>query len=180
MRRRRKFRYKRKKIPVKTLFLFLILSITCFFIGYKLAAQPTLVALPQLSTIGYVQVQPQAFVQENTGIVTLRNECWELTAYTSVDQATSIAMGLEGKIEFRPLTHDLMRSIFDYFGIKVLMVKIVDIQNNTFIGTIILQKGSKVLSLDSRPSDGIAIAVRHGVPIYIKQELLENYGRKIC
>jgi bifunctional DNase/RNase len=60
------------------------------------------------------------------------------------------------------------------------MVKIVEIRNNTFIGRLILQQGNKVVSLDSRPSDGIAIAVRTGSPVYIKESLMKEQGKYIC
>jgi hypothetical protein len=87
---------------------------------------------------------------------------------------------VEGKTGFRPMIHDVVKDAFDNLGIKVMMVKIVDIKQNTFIGRLFLKQGDRILSLDSRPSDGIAIAVRTGADINMKQSLAESYGEYIC
>jgi len=65
---------------------------------------------------------------------------------------------------------------------KVLMVKITELKDNTFFAKLFLVKGNLILSLDSRPSDAIAIAARadYKVPIYVNENLLENVGEKIC
>jgi len=136
--------------------------------------------LPQLSTQGFIQMKPEAWIIGNTGVVRMRSKCWELVAYTEKSQAESIERGLEKKIEFRPLTHDLVNNIFNLLEIKVLMVKIYDIKNNTFIANTIIQQGNKVLVLDSRPSDGIALAIRQNAPIYMKLDLLKKYGKYLC
>jgi|GEM_PF-1338040 len=136
--------------------------------------------LPQLSTIGFVEMKPEAWVIGNTGVIRMYSNCWELVAYTEKSQAESVERGLEKKIEFRPLTHDLVNNIFDLLDIKVLMVKIHDIKNNTFIADTIIQQGNKILVLDSRPSDGIALAIRQNAPIYIKVDLLKEYGKYLC
>jgi bifunctional DNase/RNase len=60
------------------------------------------------------------------------------------------------------------------------MVKITEVKNNTFFGKLILRQNGKILSLDSRPSDATAIAVRTNSPIYVKTELLKEFGKKIC
>ena len=95
------------------------------------------------------------------------------------DQIYSIQKGLENKIEFRPLTHDLIKSILDVFGIEVLMVKITDYKGGVYFANLILKQGNKILNIDSRPSDAIAIAIRLNKPIYIKEDLLK-YGLKFC
>ena len=129
---------------------------------------------------GYVQVYPDAAVINNVGVVFLSSECYRLIARTETSQARSIELGIKKQIVFRPTTHDIMKEVLDKFGIRVLGVKIDDVRNNTFIGQIILRRGNQVLQLDSRPSDGIALAVRTNSPIYIKQSLLEEFGEKIC
>ena len=60
------------------------------------------------------------------------------------------------------------------------MVKIVDLKENNYIGKLIIQQGNKVLSLDSRPSDGIALVVRTNSTIYFKESLLKEMGKYIC
>ncbi|OYT41629.1 MAG: hypothetical protein B6U78_02705 [Candidatus Aenigmarchaeota archaeon ex4484_224] len=138
------------------------------------------IAFPELSTSGYTKVNVDAEVIGNAGIVILRSKCYRIVAYTQAMQAESIKKGLEGKIDFRPTVHDIIVSIFKDLGIKVLMLKVNDVVNHTYVGNLIIQQGNKILSLDIRPSDGTAIAVRVNAPIYIKNEVLEKYGERIC
>jgi len=76
--------------------------------------------------------------------------------------------------------YDVIRDIFENYGIKVLMVKINEVKNNTFIGRLYVQKDNKILALDVRPSDATAIALRMGAPIYMNTTLIKEYGHYIC
>ena len=136
--------------------------------------------LSDLSLVGYVQVSPNATVAGVNGIINLTGNCYNVVGNTDAVQAQSIIDGIAGKIRERPGTHDLVKDAFQNFGIKVLMVKVVGLQNNHFIGRLILQQGSTILSLDSRPSDGIALAVRMNSKIYFKEDLLKQHGEKVC
>lgn len=129
---------------------------------------------------GYTRVNVEAQAINNYGIVQLTGNCFRIIAYTEPWQARSIENGLRGKVDVRPNCHDITKEILDLFGIKVIALKINEVRNNTYIGELILQQGNKVLSLDVRPSDGTAIALRENAPIYIKNELLEKYGKRIC
>ncbi|MBI2543333.1 MAG: bifunctional nuclease family protein [Candidatus Aenigmarchaeota archaeon] len=141
---------------------------------------PALLPISELSTQGYTKMDVQVSTSENTGVVILNSQCWQLTASTELTQVESIANGLEGKFNFRPNSHDLMKDALDGLDVEVVMVKVIDIQNNTFIGRLVLKQGDKIVSLDSRPSDGIAIAVRTNAPVYMKNELLEQQGKYTC
>ena len=103
-----------------------------------------------------------------------------MTMVTTEAQTYSIQMGLEKKVEFRPLVHDIVKDAFDNFGINVLGAKIEKLEKNTYFSKLILQHGSSVLTMDSKPSDAIAIAVRSDAPIYINRNLLEDYGELFC
>lgn len=147
---------------------------------FKSQPLPQFLPISELSTEGYTKVDVQASVSENVGIVIVTGNCYQITATTEPSQAESIANGINGKVGFRPNTHDLVKDALENLDIDVVMVKIVDIQENTFIGRLILKQDDKIVSLDSRPSDGIALAVRTGAPIYIKDDLLIQQGRYIC
>ncbi len=134
----------------------------------------------ELDLKDYSKVSIDAGVIDDYGIVTLTSKCYRITAYTEPAQAESIKNGLKGKIGFRPTAHDIIKTIFEEVGIKVLMVKVYGIKNNTFLGKLIIQYGNNVLSIESRPSDATAIAVRFNAPVYVKNELLEKYGKYIC
>jgi bifunctional DNase/RNase len=139
-----------------------------------------LILFPELWTYGYEKVKVGAEVVDNEGIVTLTSGCYQIVAYTEASQAESIQNGLAGKIAFRPNAHDLIKATFNNLGIEVIMVKITELKNNTFFGKLIIRQNGKILSLDARPSDATAIAVRTNSPIYVKTELLKEVGKKIC
>ena len=78
-----------------------------------------------------------------------------------------------------------MKEIFEAMNIQVLMVKVVGIKatdetNSNYLGRLIVKQGDNVLSLDSRPSDGIALAVRTNSTIYFKESLMKERGQYIC
>jgi len=176
---KRRYRKNKQKILI-ILVVIILLGISTYFLISWIGQVPNIFTLPELSTTDYVLVGIEATVSEDRGVITLTGDCYQVTAVTEVEQAESIADGLAGKIGIRPNTHDLIKSMFDGLGIEVVMVKIVEVRNNTYIGRLILKQGNKVLSIDSRPSDGTAIAVRTGSPIYMKEDLLKTYGEYIC
>ena len=133
-----------------------------------------------LSTAGYEQVVVDAALVNGYGIVGLESECYQLIANVEGYQAESIIAGLEGIVPERPNSHDIVVDAFNNLGIEVLMVKITDAKNDTFYGNIILRNGNRIASLDARPSDATAIAVRMNVPIYVKEEVMKEYGEYIC
>lgn len=171
-------RKKIKFVGFAALFI-LIGALICAIASYTVT-DIYILALPELLPMNYKQVTVTADVANDMGIVTLTSGCKQIIAYTEPEQARSIAAGIAGYIGRRPNTHDLIVDTFESLGIKVHMLKIVEIRNNTFIGRLILQQGKRIVSLDSRPSDGTAIAVRVGAPIYINPQLLEEYGKNIC
>jgi hypothetical protein len=178
------YRYKRKRkervLKISIVLLVILVLVFSYVLFFPQAKKLDFSTLPELSTIGYKKVEIDAGVSEGRGMVTLTADCYQVIAYTETAQAESIANGLAGRIDFRPNAHDLVKSMFDSLDIEVVMVKVVGITNNTFIGKVILRQGNKILSLDSRPSDGTALAVRTGSPVYMKESLLEEYGRKVC
>lgn len=169
--------------------IYKIISVTAIIIAVIALAQPyfskvdirtPLLPIEELSTQGYTKIDVKVSTSGNVGVVVIEGGCYQLTATTEVSQVESIASGQEGKVGFRPMTHDLFKDVLESLNIDVVMVKIVDIQNNTYIGRLILKQGDKVVSLDSRPSDGIAVAVRVHAPIYMKDELLKTQGKYVC
>ena len=91
-------------------------------------------------------------------------------------EADAIAVKLQDVSVPRPLTHDLLRSIITSLGAGVTQITVSDLQNDTFYATISLQIDGKMMEVDSRPSDAIALAVRSQVPIYVADEVLEKAG----
>ncbi len=97
-----------------------------------------------------------------------------LPIWIGVLEATSIAARLEN-IQFpRPLTHDLMKNILDYLGVKIPKIEIVDLRDNTYYATITLDVDGNTIEIDARPSDAVAIALRTGAEIFVHKHVLEK------
>lgn len=74
----------------------------------------------------------------------------------------------------RPMTHDLMASLFGALGAKLERVVISDLKNNTFFATLqIAQPGKDAVEVDARPSDAIALAVHLDAPIFVEERVIE-------
>jgi bifunctional DNase/RNase len=89
-----------------------------------------------------------------------------------------IGMFLRQTPKERPLTHDLMQSIFRGFGINVERVVITEMKNSTYFARLILQQqnelGRKLVEIDARPSDCLALATAQKRPIYVTNTLFEQ------
>jgi uncharacterized protein len=89
-----------------------------------------------------------------------------------------IGMFLRQTPKERPLTHDLMQSIFRGFGINVERVVITEMKNSTYFARLILQQqnelGRKLVEIDARPSDCLALATAQKRPIYVTNALFEQ------
>ncbi|MBN2655390.1 MAG: bifunctional nuclease family protein [Nitrospirae bacterium] len=88
-------------------------------------------------------------------------------------EADSIALALGKVVTPRPLTHDLIKNVFDNLNIKPTKVVITEIVDNTYYALICATDGKKEITIDSRPSDAIAVALRVHVPIFVEDKVLE-------
>ena len=91
-------------------------------------------------------------------------------------EAQAIAVALEKMTPSRPLTHDLMKNIFNSFDIELEEVLIDNLQEGVFFSKLICQRNGQSVEIDSRTSDAIALAVRFGCPIYSYEFILEQAG----
>lgn len=94
--------------------------------------------------------------------------------------ARSIEVILRGENTSRPLTHELFEKALGAFGVKVDRIEITHIKNEAFIGDLVFttEEGMEV-HLDSRPSDGIAMALRFGAKILFAKEIFDKYGKPL-
>jgi hypothetical protein len=89
-------------------------------------------------------------------------------------EASAIATELE-KITFsRPMTHDLLNNILENINVKIMKIEIHDLRNNTFFANLQMEKDGCVITIDSRPSDAIALALRANAPIYVHEKVIEK------
>lgn len=89
-------------------------------------------------------------------------------------EAGAIASELEHIKLARPMSHDLMKKLLDELGARILHVEITDLRENTYYAAVTLQHGTRVLELDARPSDAIALALRAGCPVRVEESLIEK------
>lgn len=89
-------------------------------------------------------------------------------------EAQSIALEIEGIKPPRPLTHDLMKNLVDDLGGTILEIYIDELRDNTFFAKIILEVSTLTNSIDARPSDAIALAVRSGCQIFVSEEVMRT------
>ena len=74
----------------------------------------------------------------------------------------------------RPLTHDLMKQVLEKVGVALRRVRIADLQGQTFLATLVLERDRREVEVDSRPSDAIALALRFRCPILVERALFER------
>lgn len=91
-------------------------------------------------------------------------------------EADAIALALQGYEPQRPMTHDLLKSVFSELGASVSHILVNDIDDNTFFARIVVEQGNHTIEIDARPSDAIALAVRLDVPIYVETHVFERAG----
>ena len=91
-------------------------------------------------------------------------------------EAEAITVALQEIEMIRPLTHDLLKSVFGTFNAKITRVEIVSLHEEIFFGNIVADADGKEVNIDSRPSDAIALAVRAHVPIFVHQSVLDQAG----
>lgn len=122
--------------------------------------------------IGAIIMDPNT----NSPIVVLKGVNSEtiLPIWVGAYEANAIALEIEKIASQRPLTHDLLKNLILQTGYKMNRVIISDLQNNTFYALIELidENGTK-LTLDSRPSDAIALALRLDSTIFVKQKVFD-------
>lgn len=89
-------------------------------------------------------------------------------------EANAIALKLKDVYSHRPMTHDLIRNILKLFDSEVMKIEVMDLRDNTYYANIHLKAKGKELTIDSRPSDAIAVALGAGAPIFVTEDVLSK------
>jgi len=114
--------------------------------------------------------------ESNTPIIILKSEKTDqaVPIWIGLLEATSIASALK-KVSFdRPMTHDLFKNLGDRLDIVVSKVEVCDIMDNTYYARIHFLSKDETFSIDARPSDAIAIALRFEAPIFLDDKVIEK------
>src|SRR5258705_6229531 len=89
-------------------------------------------------------------------------------------EATGMATEIEGIKMARPMTHDLLKKIITDLDATVDRIEVTDLKDNTYFALIYLQIGDREVTIDSRPSDAISLALRTKSPIWVAKHVLDD------
>jgi bifunctional DNase/RNase len=112
----------------------------------------------------------------NMPIIILRDEDEKrsLPIWVGIFEANAIALELEKITTPRPMTHDLIKNILESVEAKVEKIVVNDLRDNTFFAMIHLRLGEEEITVDSRPSDAIALALRVGASIFVDEDVVRR------
>lgn len=112
----------------------------------------------------------------NSPIVLLREAEGErfLPIWIGQSEAQAIAIGQQGLVTPRPMTHDLLKNILDEMSVQVTSITITELRDGVFHAVIGLQRNGSSFEISSRPSDAIALALRVGAPIFVEEDVVQK------
>ena len=115
----------------------------------------------------------------NTPIVLLKDldDKDVLPIWIGLLEASSIATALENIQTPRPMTHDLLKNILDNLDAKVIRIEVNDLKDNTYYALLHLEVNKKRFTVDARPSDAIAIAIRTEAPIFVEESVIHRSAK---
>ncbi|HKW17068.1 MAG TPA: bifunctional nuclease family protein [Terriglobales bacterium] len=112
----------------------------------------------------------------NTPIVILKDSGSDtvLPIWVGVYEANAIALEIEKVSTPRPMTHDLIKNVLTGLDARVHKVVVTELKEDTFYAVIWMERDGHVISVDSRPSDALALALRVDCPIFVEDEVLKT------
>lgn len=128
---------------------------------------------------GFQQIEVLGVIPTEEGnLVILVDDAREnfLPLDVGLTEALSIHIRLERQRFARPLTHDLFDQVLRQLNGRVVRVQIDDYRDDTFLSTVFVEAAGKVHRFDARPSDAIAMALGHRLPIYINRGVMESHA----
>lgn len=93
------------------------------------------------------------------------------TVWVGAPEGESIKRALSADVTPRPMSHDLIKNFGEHLGIKTQRVVLTDVKSSTYYATVQLENKGVVRTIDARPSDAIALALRCHAPIYVSQDV---------
>ena len=97
-----------------------------------------------------------------------------LPIWVGVFEANAIALQIENVQTPRPMTHDLLKSVIDELGGTVERVVVCALRENTFYATLHVHSPKGLLTVDARPSDAIALALRSGARVFVEEAVIQG------
>jgi uncharacterized protein len=112
----------------------------------------------------------------NMPIVVLKDSSGDavLPIWVGIYEANAIALEIEKVTTPRPMTHDLIKILLMGLDASITKVVVSELKDDTFYALIWLEREGKLMSIDSRPSDALALALRHDCPIFVEDKVLQS------
>ena len=112
----------------------------------------------------------------NSPIVVLKDVSGDsvLPIWVGLPEANAIALEIEKITTPRPMTHDLIKNVLTGLEASVRKVVVSELRDDTFFAVIWMERDGQVISVDSRPSDALALALRLDCPIYVEEAVLKS------
>ena len=97
-----------------------------------------------------------------------------LPIWIGVFEANAISLKMENIVTPRPMTHDLVKDFLQQLDIYIEKIVVNDVRDNTFYANIYCRHNNEVITIDSRPSDAIALSLRMNAPIFVEDEVVRK------
>lgn len=97
-----------------------------------------------------------------------------LPIWVGVYEAQAIALEIEKVQTARPMTHDLLKNVLTGLNVRVQRVVVSELKGDTFYALIWMEREGQTISMDSRPSDALALALRLDCPIYVEEQVFKS------
>jgi bifunctional DNase/RNase len=112
----------------------------------------------------------------NMPIIVLKDVASEtvMPIWVGFFEAKAIADEIEKAAAIRPMTHDLTRNLIKHLNGTLERVVITELRDDTFFALLWLRQDSEAITIDARPSDAIALALRADCPIYVSEQVLQS------
>src|SRR6202167_3711630 len=112
----------------------------------------------------------------NMPIVVLKDVASDtvMPIWVGIFEANAIMIEIEKVAAPRPMTHDLTRNLIRHLNAKLERIVITELKDDTFMAVLWLRQGEEALTIDARPSDAIALALRADCPIYVSEQVLQS------
>ena len=147
------------------------------FIVLVLISLAVLAVINSFDTTGFVEAD---ILEVSGNTIIIGSGCQAIVADTTAERAYSIELGIEGIIDERPNTHDIFAETLKSFNITLDYVTMDRFEDGVYYANLFLRTKDKVLKLDSKPSDAIALALRTNSTIYINETMLNEVGESVC
>jgi uncharacterized protein len=112
----------------------------------------------------------------NMPVIVLRDQEGQrvLPIWVGLPEANAIALQIENVQTPRPMTHDLLKNVIADLNAEVERIVVCELRENTFYATIYIQMGGRLMAVDARPSDAIALALRAHAKIFVEHTVIES------